>query len=261
MAKGFLLLASYRSGSTWVIDVLNHVRGLSAYSELFAAPQKKAGTEELTQEQSDKTTYYLDQTIRAYPHYYQPGEKRGIRPFSIFSYLDAFYEQEGQNGFKLMYTQLAKHPEIWLYILIKKISIIHLIRQNHLDVIISREMRKVTKTTHRVAGAQESKPAKVTLDSANLVRQLRSLQRNINLARWWIRLSKVRSMEIYYEDLVRDPSSFGMLGKFLQIKDQEVQPQSKLVKLVRGNYEQSIANYDEVKCILQDSEFAPLLNG
>lgn len=260
MWKGFLLLASYRSGSTWVIDVLNHVHGLSAYSELFAEPPKKVGTEELTRRQASETTDYLDRTIRAYPHFYQNEAKRGIRPFSTFSYLNNFYQQEGQNGFKLMYTQLAKHAEIWLYMLLNKISIIHLIRQNHLDVIISREMRKATKTTHRVTGTKESARAKVALDCDQLLQQMRSLQRNIDLARRWISLSRVRSIEIYYEDLVRDPAYFAVLGEFLEIQDQVVQPQSRLVKLVRGDYEQSIANYDDVRRVLQESEFAALLN-
>ena len=161
----FILLASYRSGSTWFIDVLNHVQGTAAYSELFSIPAAKAGTQMLDSGQSDQTTRYLDRSIRAYPHYYQKeiGGSR-IRPFSIYSYLNAFYDQEGTVGFKLMYTQLASHPEIWTYIVGRRIRVVHLVRHNHLDVIISREMRKVTKMTHRVAGSSETKTSQIELD-------------------------------------------------------------------------------------------------
>lgn len=259
MSRGFLLLASYRSGSTWLMDVLNHVEGVSAYSELFAAPEKVAGTQDLTREQSNKTTQYLDRTIRAYPHYYQQGKKKGIRPFSIFSYLDEFYKSEEINGYKLMYTQLAKHPEIWLYNLAKRVSIIHLIRQNHLDVIISREMRKATKTTHRVIGAEEIRPAQVTLNPHNLVKQMKGLQRNINMASRLIKLSGDHALEIYYEDLVQGPAGFTPVWQFLQIGSPGSEPQSQLVKLVQSGYQDSIANYDQVKQTLRGTEFAALL--
>jgi LPS sulfotransferase NodH len=261
MSKGFLLLASYRSGSTWFMDVLNHVEGMSAYSELFSAPEKEAGTQDLTREQANITTQYLDKTIRAYPHYYQKTAKRGIRPFSTFSYLDTFYEQERRNGFKLMYTQLARHPEIWAYVRFRGISIIHLVRQNHLDVIISREMRKATKTTHRVVGAQEVQPVQVILEPDKLVKQMKSLQRNIDLARRLIKVSRVHALEIFYEDLTRDSFSFDPVWRFLYIDSQNIEPQSRLVKLVRAGYTESIANYDEVRQALQSTEFAHLLEG
>lgn len=259
MPKNFLLLASYRSGSTWIVDVLNNVEGTAAFSELFSAPEQQAGTQDLTRDQANKTTQYLDQTIRAYPHYYETTEKRGIRPFSTFSYLDTFYEHEGTIGFKLMYTQLAKHPEIWAYVRMRGISVLHLVRRNHLDVIISREMRKATRTTHRVVGAEEVKSVQVTLDSQTLLKQMRSLQRNIDYARRLIKVSRVRSLELIYEDLSSKPSSFEPLWAFLQINSHDIEPRSKLVKLVRGGYSESIANYDEVRQVLQGTEFEHLI--
>jgi len=261
MPKSFLLLASYRSGSTWFVDVLNHVEGTAAFSELFSAPEKQAGTQDLTSDQANKTTQYLDQTIRAYPHYYQAAENRKIRPFSTFSYLDTFYRQEGTIGFKLMYTQLARHPEIWAYCRFRGISILHLVRRNHLDVIISREMRKATRTTHRVAGAEEMKPVQVTLEPETLIKQMSSLQRNIDLARRLIKVSRVHSLEVIYEDLTRNSSCFEPVWTFLQINPQNVEPQSQLVKLVRVGYSESIANYDEVRKALQGTEFEHLLEG
>ena len=261
MLKGFLLLASYRSGSTWLVDVLNHVEGTAAFGELFAVPEKQAGTEELTRDQALKTTRYLDETIRAYPLYYQNSIKRGLRPFSTFSYLDAFYEREVMSGFKLMYTQLAYHPEIWAYVRLKGISVLHLVRKNHLDVVISREMRKVTKTTHRVAGAKELKRVQVTLEPNALIKKMRSLQRHIDMARGLIKVSRVPSLEIIYEDLSRDPSCFEPVWAFLQINPTHNMPQSNLVKLVRAGYPESIANFEEVRTALQGTEFECLIEG
>ncbi len=258
----FMLLASYRSGSTWFIDVLNHIDGTAAFSELFSIPATKSGTENLDSGQSDQTTRYLDRSIRDYPHYYQPesGGSR-IRPFSIFSYLNTFYQQKGTVGFKLMYTQLARHPEIWAYIVRHRIRVVHLVRNNHLDVIISREMRKATKTTHRVVGSTEVKTTQITLDPAATVKRMKSLQRNINLARRLIRVSRVKSLEVSYEDLTHDSACFEPVWRFLQISDRQTAPESNLVKLVRAGYPEIITNYDDVWRSIQGTEFADLLEG
>ncbi|MDX1414533.1 MAG: hypothetical protein R3293_10105 [Candidatus Promineifilaceae bacterium] len=261
MAKDFLLLAAFRSGSTWLVDILNHVHGTAAYGELFAVSEKKAGTEELTRDQSQKTTQYLEQTIRAYPLYYRETEQRRIRPFSTFSYLRSFYQQDGTTGFKLMYTQLAQHPEIWAYIRLYGISVLHLVRQNHLDVIVSREMRKATRTTHRVVGAENVTPVQITLHAESLTSQMRSLQGNIEMARRLIKLSRVRSLELVYEELSRDKSRFDPLWSFLQINPQNQEPQSQLEKIVKAGYAQTIANYDEVCDTLSGTEFAHLIGG
>lgn len=259
MSRGFLLLAAFRSGSTWLVDILNHIEGVDAFGELFAVPQTRAGTEALTKAESLKTTRYLEQTIRAYPLYYDEVPGRKIRPFSTFSYLDRFYAQRGKTGFKLMYTQLAHHPEIWAFVRLKGVKVLHLVRSNHLDVIISREMRKATKTTHRVIEAEEIRPTQVTLETGSLVKRMKSLQRNIDLARQLIRISGVGALEIRYEDLVHNADCFAPIWPFLQINATNSPPQSKLVKLVRASYAQSIANYDEVRSTLQGTEFARLL--
>ncbi len=257
-----MLLASYRSGSTWFIDVLNHVKGTAAYSELFSIPATKAGTQTLDSGQSEQTTRYLEQSIRAYPHYYER-ESSGprIRPFSIYSYLNTFYQQEEAVGFKLMYPQLARHPEIWTYIVGHRIRVVHLVRKNHLDVIISREMRKVTNTTHRVAGSSETKTIQIALDPLATVARMRSLQRNIDLARRLIRLSRVQSLEVIYENLTRDFACFEPLWPFLQINDPPTAPESRLVKIVKAGYPAIISNYGEVQRAVRETEFADLLDG
>ena len=255
-----MLLASYRSGSTWFIDVLNHVDGTAAFSELFSAPAKKSGTQDLDSGQSVQTTQYLNRSIRAYPHFYQPGSGgTGIRPFSIFSYLNKFYEQKGIVGFKLMYAQLASHPEIWAYVVRQHIRVVHLIRNNHLDVIISREMRKATRTTHLIVGSTDIKMAQITLDPVDTVKRMRSLQRNIDFARRLIRVSRVQSLEVSYEELTHDPASFDPLWRFLQITNRPAAPESKLVKLVKAGYPEIISNYSEVRRSILETEFAELL--
>jgi len=161
----------------------------------------------------------------------------------------------------LMYTQLAHHPEIWAYIRLRGISILHLVRENHLDVIISREMRKATRTTHRIIGAEEVKRVQIKLDTSTLLKQMRSLQRNIDMARRLISLSHVQALELIYEELASDASNFEPLWSFLRINSRNMKPQSRLVKLVKAGYAENIANYDEVYLLLQGTEFEHLIEG
>jgi hypothetical protein len=158
-----------------------------------------------------------------------------------------------------MYAQLARHPEIWIYVIRHQILVLHLVRNNHLDVIISREVRRATNTTHRVEGSTEDNLIPVTLDPQDTVKRLRTLQRNINLARSLIRLSRVPSLEISYEELLEDSANFEPVWEFLQISEQRARPESRLVKLVKGEYPELIRNYDDVQRAIKDTEFAYLL--
>jgi hypothetical protein len=140
-----------------------------------------------------------------------------------------------------------------------QINVLHLVRNNHLDVIISREVRRATNTTHRVESSTGANLVQVTLDPQDTVRRLRALQRNINLARRLIRLSPVPSLEISYEALLEDYANFEPVWEFLHISKKQAKLESRLVKLVRGDYPELIRNYDDVQQVIKDTEFAYLL--
>lgn len=257
----FLVLSSHRSGSTWVIDVLNNLDRTSAFSEMFLPPAKRVRQNRPFFQLQSQTQTYLDESIRSYPAYhYVPDKKRRLRPFSVFSYLDKLYAQHGSIGFKLMYGQLAAFPEIWPYVMARGISVAHLVRENTLDIIISHEFRKVTRIAHSIAGERESlPPVQIELDPDATIGRMRHLQRNVNWARKLLDLTHVRHIEVKYEELKQNAANFLPLFEFLGRGDKDTVPTSNLVKLVKIDYPDLIRNYAELERRLDDTEFASLL--
>lgn len=256
----FLILTSYRSGSTWLVDMINNLEGASAYSELFLHAVDKLQPQQTAFTLSQATQAYLSHTIHDYPHFHYAEDVGGrIRPFTVFNYLDKFYSQPGTVGFKLMYEQLLPYPEIWLYVMRRGTAVIHLVRENHLDVVLSNAVRRATKVTHSVAGEAEPRPVQVELDPEATIKKMRALRRNINLAHRLLRLTHVRHIKVTYENLRRDPANFTPIWQFLAIEQPVVMPASRLKKLVRSGYPELISNYEEVRQAMLHSEFAALI--
>ena len=128
----FVVLSTQRSGSTWVVDMLNSHPRVLAQSELFMH-----GGEGHPQWGGDRDLLYW-QTFIA-----DKGGGRLVRPYWLWHYLGrAFAARPGIDavGFKLMYSQLTRiskplMPALWL----KRARIIHLMRRNALDVVLSKE--------------------------------------------------------------------------------------------------------------------------
>ena len=253
----FVVLTAQRSGSTWFIDILNNLADSTAYTELFL-PQRKPRDKRML---SPRTAQYIDEHLRAYPLFWE-AEPLGfsIRPFSVVTYLHELYRRPGTIGFKLMYSNIVRYPEVWVYIALRRLHVVHLVRQNHLDVAISEQMRRATQTYHRIVDEPAPAPVSIELHAKDLVKQMRRSQRNIKIACWLLRMCRLPHIEVTYEDLVRDSHNFDAVFEFLSINRESGAPQSQLAKLVRRNHSEIISNYAEVKDALAATEFAALLN-
>ncbi len=253
----FVVLTSQRSGSTWLVDILNHRTDVTARTELFL-PQRRPPDKRLM---TERTAEYLDEELWAYPRFSEANSRRVMmRPFSVATYLREFYNSPGTIGFKLMYSNLLRYPEVWAYISLRRLHVIHFIRRNHLDVALSEEMRKATRTYHRIADEPAPPPVSVKLDVKDLLKRMRRSRRNIKIARSLLRLCRLPHIEVVYENLVENSLSFDRICQFLSINREGEAPRSQLAKLVRGNYSEIISNYAEVREALAETEFAALLH-
>jgi hypothetical protein len=182
-----------------------------------------------------------------------------FRPFSVFSYLNALYSTPGTVGFKLMYAQLGLYPEMLAYLVRHRIRVVHLVRRNHLDVLLSYAVKAKIGRAHLLVGQSAPDELRVELDNEDLVRRLEWLQKKQSMARKLLSWCRLPHLEIAYEDLLRDQAHFRRIWDFLSIKPEEDMPQSTLVKIRRGGHRDVISNYDEVKEVLANSKFAELL--
>lgn len=248
----FVVLSTQRSGSTWVVDMLTSHPRVVAYSELFmhgGVGTPKWGTE--------KDLPYWQTFI---------ADKRGgrfTRPYWLWSYLGrALDERPGINavGFKLMYSQLTSiakplMPALWL----KRVRLIHLIRRNSLDVVLSKEAGEAR---HGVLHAREGQPVesvRLRLRTDDLMKRLTAHERAVAGAR--VRFKKVglSYREVFYEDLVADEAGgFASLFEFLGVEPAPVS--SSLQKVNPTAHEELIENYGEVREALEGTKFSGQLN-
>jgi LPS sulfotransferase NodH len=223
--------------------MLNLLEDTTAYGELFLPQKKEAGI----------MTWDSDLT---YPRFIETRPPSKVRPVSIFTYLDNLYCQPGAVGFKLMYNQLAAMPEIALYLFRNNIRVVHLVRRNLLDVIISQAVVRKTNQAHILSGQSVPKNIQVELDAKNLNKQIHTKQRNVRIARALLHLYGLPHLEVAYEDLSHDPSTFYSVCGFLSINSERTMPSSILVKINRKSHPELISNYAEVKEALYETPFA-----
>lgn len=242
----FVVLTTNRSGSVWVMSMLNSLEHVAAQGELFL-PRARVSEKRWD---SDFACPRFIETI-------SNGLK--FRPFSVFSYLNALYSTPGTVGFKLMYKQLALYPEISAYFIKNRIRVVHLVRRNHLDVLLSYAVKAKIGQAHLLSGQSAPDDIRIELNTHNLIRQLEWLEKKQRLARKLLSWCRLPHLEIAYEDLYRDQAHFRLIWDFLSIKPEEDMPESSLVKIRRGGHRDVISNYDEVKQVMANSKFAELL--
>jgi LPS sulfotransferase NodH len=244
--SNFVVLTTNRSGSTWLMSLLNSLPNVTGQGELF-----------LPRPRSKERRWDSD---FACPRYIETKAKGlAIRPFSVFSYLDTLYSAPGTVGFKLMYTQLALYPEILPYLMWNRIRVVHLVRRNHLDIILSYAVKARMGQAHLLEGQAAPDDMRVELDTKGLINKLEWLERKHNVARKLLAWSGLQHIEVTYEDLVRDQRNFQQLWQFLLLPPDGLSMNSSLVKIRKGGHREVIRNYDQVRELLSQSRFATLL--
>ncbi|MGH3136357.1 MAG: hypothetical protein ACRDPV_07685 [Gaiellaceae bacterium] len=242
----FVVFTTQRNGSTWLMSVLNGLDGVSAQGELF-----------LPRPRSPETRWDSEFAL---PRYVESKTQYGrVRPLSVFNYLSALYRDGSAVGFKLMYSQLRRYPEILPYLMRKRIRVVHLVRRNHLDVLISFAIKREIGKAHILAPEDRPADVKVELDTQSLLRDMRKLELKHSVGRTVLRLARLNHIEVAYEDLVANPAQFERVRTFLDVPADQDVPRSNILKTRTEGQQHVVANYDEVRAVLQASRFAHLL--
>jgi hypothetical protein len=180
-----------------------------------------------------------------------------------FEYLDqeVYSPRHGAPvvGFKMMYSQAVRGFGIPAYLKIRAVSILHLIRANHLDVLLSEEAVRLRKYHHAAPGA-EVEPARVTLEPHTLEYRLEQCDRMIRSARRAFSRLGVPCLEIAYEDLLADDAPMRECLGFLDVEPGPGELTSSFQKLSPASHREMIANYDDVRRALRNTRFSQLLH-
>lgn len=244
--KKFCVITTPRSGSTWLATLLDSHPQIKSFEEPFIW-------------RADRPNW----TDRNFPSYYNYKTNAPKSPFTLFKYLNILSNYKSDTefdiiGFKVMYNQIQENPEIMLKLLLDNYRIIHLIRQNYLDVIISRAAKK----QHRIAHSNQvqSKTKQVTLDTEHLIEDLDRCQRNNKLFRPLLKIMPLPVLEITYESMQQDYNRvLRLVADFLGVSSNSITFQSDLKRINQGKYSEKIANYDEVVKTLSRSSYSAFL--
>jgi LPS sulfotransferase NodH len=244
--SSFIVLSTQRSGSTWCIDCLRSHGNIIAFGELFAPAGALHGRE------SASYRVPLWQEVAGPP-------KGALRSRGLFSYLDAVFElapQAGKSvGFKLMYNQLRENPALLWYLRSRRIRVVHLLRRNLLDVVVS---RKVAEATQVFQTAVPVECPAIRLEPFELSRDLNLLIQRQRWMRRLLRWSGLAHQEFAYEALVEDDRAFSRMAEFLG-EEARRGMSSNLVKIVDRHPASLIVNYVEIKAALRGGPHASLL--
>ncbi|MCC0177428.1 sulfotransferase domain-containing protein [Waterburya agarophytonicola K14] len=245
----FCVITTPRSGSTWLATLLDSHPKIKSFEEPFIW-------------RADRPNW-TDKQFPTYYDYKTNANKKSI--FTAFKYLDILDSYKSDTnfdiiGFKIMYNQIQENPEIMLKLLLDNYRIIHLIRQNYLDVIISR----AAKNQHHIAHSNtvQSKTRQVTIDTSYLIKDLDRCTRNNKLFSSLLKIMPLSVLEITYESMQEDYNQvLCSVAEFLEVSSDSITFKSELKRINQGKYSDKIANYDEVLETLSGSSYTKFLKG
>lgn len=239
----FIILTTQRSGSTWLMDMLDSHPNIKVYNELFLNMDNKSKWADPKQ----PSFYIYEKTA--------PGK----RPWKTIKYLNNLYTYEGEYdviGFKLMYDHLFRKPEILVNLISEGYKIVHLVRENPIDVMVSYALAKQNK---RFFTEQEVENQKLHLDPQNFKKDVEKQDFKVGLARIIVAIIPNPVLNITYNELRQDKDgTLDRITQFLGVPsvEQTEGVESTLKKLNQKSHAEMIENYAEIKAVFQGTKFA-----
>jgi hypothetical protein len=223
------------------MSTLNSLEGVTAFGELFLQRPRK-------RERRWDSDFARPRFLEEYPEV-------SVRPLAVFRYLESVYRTPGSVGFKLMYSQLRSYPEILAYLIARRVAVVHLVRDNYLDVLISSELKAHMGKAHILEGQERPGDLQVELELQGLVERLARIESKFTMGRRLMGWLPLRCLELRYDDLRSDPAHFERLWDFLGVNAARVSPSSNVVRIRESGHAAVVSNYAEVKKILADSPY------
>lgn len=243
----FCILTRQRSGSTWLRTLLGSHSEIKSLGETFLANKPNRRWQK-----------------HLIMPFYQFQESTSLkRPWVVFKYLDTLndYPKEYKAvGYKLMFNTLMETPEIFLKMIASQFKIIHLVRNNYLDIIISRE-NAWGKSNNRVQHTNiDVKLKPIYLDTTTLLKEIKRLETRIRKHRLFLSMMPISTLQVEYEELCTNTDAvLSSIVNFLGLSSSEITYKSNLKKINKGKYSEKIANYKEVENLLSNTKYENLL--
>ncbi|HBL09978.1 MAG TPA: hypothetical protein DD379_00760 [Cyanobacteria bacterium UBA11162] len=244
----FVVIAKQRSGSSWLIDLLNTNSEIRSFGEIFL-------------DRPVKVQPWNQNTLPPIRFYEFRQSNTDQRPWVTWQYLNMINSWVGEHqaiGFKLMYSQLMRYPEILLKLILEDYKFIHLVRENHLDSLLSAKHKQQTGLYHLI-GDYNVKFKRIYLNPLSIIKELEAHDKRIKQARIMLRSLPVSLTEITYELLCSNQTEIlNKIADFLSINNVSFS-KSNFKRIAVSSYEDKIYNYGEIKTLLLGTKFDKLL--
>jgi hypothetical protein len=256
--SNFILVGTQRSGTTLLRSALDRHPEILCLGEVFYL-NKALRTQGKLSRGKDLSDGFSAWRALSYQAYMERSVARRMghwlfRGGMTRKYLDKLYATQGYGaiGFKMMANQLDKFPAVLPYIKDKGISVVHMLRENPFDILLSRLSMLARGYAHSASKAGEA----VTLHvpTGALVKDLRAI-RDEGLRWKSVFEASAPYMLVTYERFVQDRQAVSReLLAFLGV-DVEAGLESELVKLNTAPVSEMVSNIEEVRACLNKSEF------
>jgi LPS sulfotransferase NodH len=243
----FVIFTTQRSGSTWLMDTLDNHPNIKVYNELFL--------------NMDNKSKWADPNQPIFCNYQKTAS--GSRPWKTIKYLKNLYTYDGKYdviGFKLMYDHLFRKPEILVNLVSEGYKIVHLVRENSIDVMLSYAIARENK---RFFTEQEVENKKIYLNPEEFKKQVKKQDFKVNLANLLLQVLPNNVLNIYYDELRENRAeTLTTITQFLSVPNVDKQENitSTLKKINQKSPAEVIENYSEIKAIFTGTKFAKYLN-
>jgi LPS sulfotransferase NodH len=232
----FVVFTSPRSGSSWLIDLLDSHPRIAAYAELFLPGDRtevQYGSRDLPRFEAT-----LDERRRLT---FVPARLGYAR--RIFARRDGI----GAAGFKLMYGHPHVHPGLLPYLAARRARAIHLVRENRLAQIVSQKTAEA-RGQFRAHEGEAVAAATIRLDIDETRQKLSELQGEQEQARQTLRRFRLAAHEVTYERIAASQSEeLAGIAAFLGVEPRAWEARSTLAQMNPGSLRDIVQNVDEVE--------------
>ena len=249
----FVVLTTQRSGSSWLVDLLDDHPAIAAYAELFRVTD--------TTVSDYGATDYPRFEVTVGPGTWSVSRQLVRRRYQYVRGLARAHPDRQAVGFKLMYDQTRDHPGLMSILALTRARFVHLVRRDQLGALVSFDIAEQRGRWWYHEGDQLS-PVRIRVEPAELLRRVEEREREIEWFRR--RLARLRSpvLEIFYEDLLdrRDEVIRGVL-RFLDVVPADVDLESTLVRSSSEQFASAVENYDDLRSVLAGTRFESTFTG
>lgn len=185
-------------------------------------------------------------------------------------YLNMLFGQKDAKlvGFKCMYDHARRNPVVLAYAAARRVKVIHLVRDNLLDIAISTLLAQATGVYHLTSDQRPAVPwwpservnTSMRVDIGGLLDYLARLDRQRSRVRSWLRLLRIPTYEIEYEEVTTSPGRLGDVLEFLGLAATDVSRlHSGLERVQTRRQSDVIENLDEVRTALTGTSYEAFL--